>query len=288
MKKIFITLFLYFLITLPSNAIRIGLQDGVKNSSIGTSSKGFIVDRNTNKLLYTTEPLKAYIVRPYKGILSIKIDGTFYKLNSNIISIRTPEYKSFISVKRKWYRGEMIIINRGGKLLVINNLPIEEYLLGVIPSEMPSRWNVEAHRAQAIAARSYAIANLGKRGSKGFDLLDTPYDQAYGGASAETMQTNQAVGSTKGIVVTYDNRVIPAYYFAASGGHTLQAGQVWSRNLPYIKSVDGQDWGIRKSGHGVGMSQYGANNLANKGYGAYDILNYYFNDIAFARVKSLL
>ena len=93
-------------------------------------------------------------------------------------------------------------------------MPLEEYLKGVVPSEMPSKWNMEALKAQAIAARSYAVATstAGKHASKGFDLVDTTADQAYGGASSETPQTTRAVLSTRGEVLTYDNKIIPAYY----------------------------------------------------------------------------
>ena len=65
----------------------------------------------------------------------------------------------------------------------------------------------------------------------------------------------------------------------------MSAGKVWNHDLPYIKSVDGYDWGTRKNGHGVGMSQHGANNLANKGYSARQILNYFYKDITFSRLK---
>ena len=167
-------------------------------------------------------------------------------------------------------------------------MPIEDYLLGVVPSEMPSKWNIEAHKAQAIAARSYAIANLGKRKHSGYDLKDTPLDQAYGGASAETPQTTRAVMQTRGIVLTYGGKVIPAYYHASSGGKTVSSGAVWARDLPYIKSVPAYDEGIRKNGHGVGMSQHGANNLANKGYNAYQILNYFYKNVKFSVVKTQL
>lgn len=286
MKKLLIILFLYFISVTPSFAIKVGLQDGVKSANIGTSVEGSIVDKRTNRIIYRTEKLKAYQIKPYKDILAIRIGRQWFKLDTDIVAITTSENKFFVSAKKRWYRGEIIIMNRGEKLVVINNVPMEEYLLGVVPTEMPSRWNFEAHRAQAIAARSYAFANLGKRASRGFDLLDTPHDQAYGGASAETQQTNRAVLSTKNVVLTYDNKVIPAYFHASSGGRTVQSGQVWSQNLPYLKSVDAHDSGIRKMGHGVGMSQYGANNLAKDGYSAPQILKHFYNNIAFARIRT--
>ena len=97
-----------------------------------------------------------------------------------------------------------IIKNQNGLLTLINKLDIESYIQGVVPAEMPSSWQYEAHKAQAIAARSYALANLGKRAKYGYDLKDTPEDQAYNGASAETQQTNLAVVDSYGIVLIYD------------------------------------------------------------------------------------
>ena len=162
---------------------------------------------------------------------------------------------------------------------------IEEYIQGVVPSEMPSSWEHEAHKAQAIAARSYALANLGKRAKHGYDLMDTPEDQAYGGATAETPQTNDAVSETEGIVLVYDGKIIPAYYSASAGGHTKDASQVWTKDLAYIKAVPSFDEGIKKNGHGVGMSQYGANNLAKKGYNSYQILKYFYANTKYAKIN---
>jgi len=272
----------------PSHAIKIGLQENIKSTYVGTSKIGQITDGKTGKLLFSTKALTPYTIRPYNNVLAVKVGRQYYNLNTNYIVIKPKDDKGFTATKRRWYRGEIIIFNINKRLLVINKLSLEDYLLGVVPSEMPSKWNVEAHKAQAIAARSYAIANLGKRRFKGYDLKDTPHDQAYGGASAETVQTSNAVLGTRGVVITHNNKIIPAYYHASSGGKTLPSGAVWAHNLPYIKSVPGYDEGIKKNGHGVGMSQHGANNLANKGYNSYQILNYFYKNIKFAVVKTQL
>ena len=228
--------------------------------------------------------MKGYELKPYNNVMAIKINGKFYKINSDNIVIK-PVSAGYVSTKNKWYRGTLMIQNKGGKLTVINNLGIEEYLKGVVPAEMPSSWELEAHKAQAVAARSYAVANLGKRASLGFDLKDTPEDQAYGGASAETTRTNKAVEDTKGIVLTYDMKVITAYYSASAGGQSVTASDVWGGNLPYLRSVPSFDDDVKKNGHGVGMSQHGANNLAKQGYNAYQILQYFYKDITFARLN---
>ena len=249
----------------PCYAIKIGLQTTVDSASIGTSVKGIIIDANTNHSICDLEAMK----------------GKFYKVNSDNIVIK-PTSAGFVSAKGHWYRGIIMIQNKNGKLTVINNVPLEDYIRGVVPSEMPSSWSTEAHKAQAIAARSYALANLGKRARYGYDLKDTPEDQAYRGASAETSATNYAVDQTKGIVLTYNMKVISAYYSASAGGMTNTNS--WGNNLPYLRSVPSFDENIKKNGHGVGMSQHGANNLAKQGYNAYQILQYFYNDVKFARV----
>ncbi|MBP3925405.1 SpoIID/LytB domain-containing protein [bacterium] len=290
MKKIILLSALVFTLFTshnPCEAIKIGLQVNASEITTGTSVKGTIIDANTNKTVCDLDKMTAYEIRPYNSLMAIKIKDKYYKINSDNIVIRFPSNETgFVSIKNKWYRGIIKIQNKNGKLTVINDVPLEDYIKGVVPSEMPSGWNVEALKAQAIAARSYAMSNLGKRSSLGFDLYDTPEDQAYGGASAETSKTNQAVNDTKDIVLIYDMKIICAYYSASAGGQSVSADKAWGSNLPYIRSVPSFDDNVKKNGHGVGMSQHGANNLANQGYNAYQILQYFYNDIKFARLKN--
>lgn len=285
LRRVFILFFIYLLLVMPCYAIKIGLQTHVNKTYIGASTPAEIIDLKTNKLLYVMDGMKGYEFKPYhKDMIAIKIDGQYRKIKTNQIIIK-PEDDGFISVKRKWYRGHFKVVNDGGALTVMNDLELEYYIRGVVPSEMPASWEHEAHKAQAIAARSYALANMGKRGKYGYDLKDTPEDQAYGGASSETVQTNNAVSETEGIVLVCQGKIVPAYYSASAGGQTRNAGQVWTHDLPFIKSVPSFDDGIKKNGHGVGMSQYGANNLAKRGYNGYQILKYFYANTKFARLK---
>lgn len=283
MRLFFLVIICLFFIQ-PCFAIKIGLQTEVNKTYIGASTKAEIIDCNTNKLIYVMDQMKGYEFKPHRGIIGIKVDGEYKKINSDRIVIK-PEEDGFVSVKRKWYRGHFMLVNDGDGLTVINDVPIEDYIQGVVPSEMPSSWSHEAHKAQAIAARSYALANLGKRAKYGYDLKDTPEDQAYNGATAETPQTNDAVVETEGIVLIYEGKIIPAYYSASAGGHTKNASQVWTKDLAFIKAVPSFDDGIKKNGHGVGMSQYGANNLAKKGYNSYQILKYFYPNTKYARIN---
>ena len=284
MKRLLFLIFFLLMFIQPCFAIKIGLQTDVNKTYIGASTQAEIIDCNTNKLIFVMEKMQGYEFKPYKNVIAIKVDGEFKKINSDKIVIK-PEEDGFVSVKKKWYRGHFKLVNDGVGLTVINDIPIEQYIRGVVPSEMPPSWEHEAHKAQAIAARSYALANLGKRAKYGYDLNDTPEDQAYGGASAETVQTNDAVIETEGIVLIYDGKIIPAYYSASAGGHTKDASQVWKKDLAFIKAVPSFDDGIKKNGHGVGMSQYGANNLAKKGYNSYQILKYFYVNTKYARIN---
>lgn len=287
MKKILLGLLALICVVssgLKSEAMKVGLLTDVDKTYIASSVKAKLINPHTNRLVYTIDPMRIYNLRSSGNAIAIEVNNKYYSLGTDSIVLKT-DGLGFLSTKKRWYRGEFIINTSNNALTLINHLSLEEYIMGVVPSEMPSKWNQEALKAQAIAARSYAVANLGKRASKGFDLKDNTEDQAYGGATSETIHTNRAVQETNGIVVTYNRQVIPAYYCASAGGQTNNSGQLWNKNLPFLRSVPSYDDGIKKMGHGIGMSQYGANNLAQQGYNAYQILTYFYNNIKFGKLS---
>ncbi len=281
-KKILLTLFLIFTFTLRAEAIRIGLQTNVKELKIASSVSAEIYDTFHDKVLYEITPMKVYTFKSGGNEVEVIVNRKPVGLGTNQIAIKLKQ-PGFLCQKRAWYRGNFVINNWANSLTLINDVMLEDYLKGVVPSEMPSKWNTEALKAQAIAARSYAVATTaaGKHASKGYDLVDTTADQVYGGASAEKYTTTQAVDDTKGIVLVQNQKVLPTYYHASSGGQT----KVWSSGSSFLQSVPSFDYGTKKNGHGVGMSQHGANNLAAQGYNAYQILNYFYKDFQFAKLS---
>ena len=286
MKKILVILTILIcnlIISNPSYAIKIGLLTQVDEAGVGTNVNGRMIDVNTNKTVCTSDAMKGYVLVPYKNEIAVKSGGHFYSLGTAAIVLR-PDTNGYVSTKGKWYHGKLMVKNVNGKLIVINDVDLENYLKGVVPSEMPASWEYEALKAQAIAARSFALANLGKQAKNGYDLKDNTEDQAYGGASAETNKTNKAVDETHGLVLTYDMKIISAYYSASAGGMT--SASVWGGYAPYLHSVPSFDENVKKNGHGVGMSQHGANNLAQQGYNAYQILEYFYQDIKFAKLNN--
>ena len=123
------------------------------------------------------------------------------------------------------YRGNLVVKARDGGLMVVNVLPLDRYLRGVVPWEAPSGWQTAAYEAQAVAARSYTLATL--HPGEDFDLYPDQRSQMYGGIRAEREETNLAVGATAGQVLVWRDRIIPAYYFSTSGGRTSSVHDAW-------------------------------------------------------------
>lgn len=138
------------------------------------------------------------------------------------------------------YRGiAEVMRNAAGTLAGINDVPMEEYLYGVVPRELgPSVYpEVEAQKAQAVAARTYAHSSLGKHWNNGYDVLATVQDQVYGGATAEHSVSTAAVNATAGIVATHNGTLISALFYATSGGKTSNVQDVFSSSVPYLTTV---------------------------------------------------
>ena len=123
--------------------------------------------------------------------------------------------------------------------MAVNLLPLDRYLRGVVPWEVPKGWHEATYEAQAVAARSYTLATL--KPGEDFDLYPDTRSQMYGGIRAERPQTNLAVGATAGQVLTWGGRSIPAFYFSTSGGSTSSVHDAWpkARQVPYLVSVRG-------------------------------------------------
>jgi stage II sporulation protein D len=134
------------------------------------------------------------------------------------------------------YRGQLEISVAAGKLNAVNVVGLEQYLGGVVAQEMPSTWPDEALKAQAVAARSYALAH--RLGGKGFDLYADVRSQVYGGIPAETARTTAAIAATKGEVLLWDGKPIDALFHSTSGGATADAAEVFGKPVPYLVGVD--------------------------------------------------
>ncbi|MBM3274178.1 MAG: SpoIID/LytB domain-containing protein [Candidatus Sericytochromatia bacterium] len=155
-----------------------------------------------------------------------------------------PAAAGSLSFNERRYRGAFQFIAAPGttdKLTLVNQVLTEDYLYGVLPAEMATGWPQEALKSQAVAARTYALAHLGRRAALGFDLFDTTADQVYKGFTSEKQDCSAAVDATRGQVLTYQEKPISAFFHASSGGETDDALAVWGENLPYIQGVKDLD-----------------------------------------------
>ncbi|MCU0528140.1 MAG: SpoIID/LytB domain-containing protein [Cyanobium sp. Prado107] len=138
-------------------------------------------------------------------------------------------------LQQRRYRGRLRLLVSGGKIQAINHLPLEAYLPSVVGSEMPASWPQAALRAQAVAARTFALRQL--RPAADFDLKATVSSQVYKGLEAETASTREAVSSTSGQVLMFGSSLANTVFHSSSGGLTENSGDIWQQQLPYLVSV---------------------------------------------------
>jgi stage II sporulation protein D len=135
------------------------------------------------------------------------------------------------------YHGSLVVRRSGRRISIVNSVRLDDYVRGVVGGEMPYRWRTAALAAQAVAARSYALATL--KPGEHFDLYSDTRSQVYGGIVYETARTNDAVARTAGRVLMWDGRVASTFFFSSSGGRTADVREVWpsATDVPYLRSV---------------------------------------------------
>ena len=176
------------------------------------------------------------------GKLTLALRGDQIFLLSQAGFLFTPaSEENFLSMESKPYRGLLdVTLNQNGRITAVNQLGMEEYLLGVVPAEMSPKEYPEfaALAAQSIAARTYALHNMGSFRSEGYDLTADTRNQVYGGIAYEKDATNQAVRRTSGLAIYYQDKLINAMYMSTCGGRTEDFANVFdAAPVPYLKSV---------------------------------------------------
>ncbi|MFZ9849624.1 MAG: SpoIID/LytB domain-containing protein [Vulcanococcus sp.] len=160
------------------------------------------------------------------------------------------------------YAGRLRVLADGGSLLVVNHLPLEQYVASVVGAEMPSSWDLEALKAQAVAARSYALAHMARPASAHWHLGDTTRWQAYRGLASSTARTRRAAEATAGLILSYQGGIVESLYAANSQISAEAHGHL-----------------------GASMSQEGAQALANGGQRYNQILGHYYRGASLARLR---
>lgn len=200
-----------------------------------------LIDLKTKQVIPFTNPI---VFSQTNGAVVATINGVSYTSTSGFLLdevTRGEQHDVTISSIQQaggtsapvTYRGSFEITPGKTAPNLFNTLDMEDYVKGVVPGEMPSSWHKEALKAQAVAARSYAYAQL-----KNTSFLQmTVASQVYGGKSKERAASTAAVNETAGVYATYENEPIAAYFHSSSGGYTENSENVWSSVVPYIRSV---------------------------------------------------
>ena len=170
----------------------------------------------------------ALIVRPFAG--------SPIRLPAGVSLIAEPPADGFLEWEGRPYRGSFTVFRRGDGVTVVNRVPLEDYLIGVVPRELPPDLfpELEALKAQALAARTYALTPRPAYTGRGYDLCAGPACQVYGGVAAERPLSTAAVRETAAEALFHDGRLIDALYTAACGGYTENAENVFSTPTPYL------------------------------------------------------
>jgi stage II sporulation protein D len=154
-----------------------------------------------------------------------------------------PQPGGYIWIADRWYRGSVQVIVSKNQLLAIDYVDLEQYLYSVLGAEMSPTFPAEALKAQAVAARTYALYRSQSTRNKAFDLDSTQASQVYRGLNGESDTTQSAVNATLGQIITYQGKPILAAFHSSSGGHTENVEDIWSDRVPYLRGVPDYDLG---------------------------------------------
>ncbi len=237
----------------PAIEIRVAIAQNVSNIAIASSTVANIMDDNGQRL-EQLPPSQAFQVSASGSSIA------FQEVQIPSALWIEPSKGGAVFIGDRWYRGKLLLIAQGNKLLAINYVDLEEYLLSVVGSEMSAAAPMEALKAQAVAARSYALVHTFRPANQWFDVTASERHQAYKGITTEYNTTHQAASETAGEILSYQGGVVESLYAATQA------------------IVD-------KAHKGAGMSQNGAYAYANQGYDYRQILGVYYPGVAIALLE---
>jgi stage II sporulation protein D len=243
-------------------AVRVALADGVPSGDLSATGPWLLLRGGGTKTLVRGTGRGTWrIARQAGGRLRIANETGETATRDGPFVARTADPNAFLTWNGKRYRGEFEIRAADHGIVVINRLPVEDYIRGVVPLELGvvSEGELAALEAQAIAARSYTYTRLGDPDGlrRPYDLVATVADQVYGGVSGESRLGDVAVAQTKNEVIAYAGRVVNAPYFAACGGSTAEPSEVWREtDVPYLRRVSDQVPGTTDRYYCEGSSKF--------------------------------
>ncbi|MEO0942101.1 MAG: SpoIID/LytB domain-containing protein [Cyanobacteria bacterium J06642_12] len=229
-------LVLWLLLLLPARAadsllMRIAIVQETSQVKLGSSVEGQILDADGN-LLGTIDPMESRRASVEDG--TITLSGTA----ADRLYLRASSPDGLVYIADRWYRGSVELRPEGSGLTAINYVDLDDYVASVVGAEMGDRFPLEALKAQAVAARTYALYHRNRRLGNPFDLGDTIAWQVYNGVETATANAQQATQATSGQVVVHNSRLIDAVFHSSSGGYTANSEDVWWDARPYLRAVN--------------------------------------------------
>jgi stage II sporulation protein D len=233
-----VALLLWLIAIAPAQAsvlLRIAIKNQVSQVKVGSSTRAIVRD-SSGRTLGELPGMTAYMANSSGSGVALQ------NWQANQIYIQ-PTGDGYVFIGDRWYRGGISLVRTDGGLTAVNNVNLEHYLYSVIGAEMSSNWPLEALKAQAVAARSYALYQRERGGNPTYDLGDTQGWQVYKGLESEATSTYAAVDATAGQVMVYNGKIIEAFFHSSSGGHTENVEEVWTEARPYLRGVPDYDRG---------------------------------------------
>jgi stage II sporulation protein D len=200
------------------------------------------VDGNGANLVVTSAENGARLNIGEQGKILAEWSASGLKINHQIFPVHSARVESrtgIILLNGKKYRGYLLLWNgQNGTLDVVNHVPLESYVRSVVAMEIPKSWHMEAQKAQAVAARTYALYKRQENSGNLFDVAQDVSDQVYGGVEVENDAADKAVKDTVGLTLVYENRLALTYFHSNSGGSTEDAAEAFhGAKIPYLKGV---------------------------------------------------
>ena len=227
----YFSIILWLVLVFPAQALelRVAIKKNVTQLKIGSSTSA-VVRNGTGEKIGELTPMAALDAQPQGNGINLETVG------SGEIIVE-PSKNGYVWIGDRWYRGRTRLIRQGNGITAINYVDLEQYLYSVVGAEAVASWPIEALKAQAVAARSYALYKRSTAQNSLYDVDTTIGTQVYKGLDSEFTTTHEAVNGTHGQIMTYGGKVILAAFHASSGGHTENVEDVWVSPLPYLRGV---------------------------------------------------
>jgi len=214
-----------------SGCVRVAIVQDVSSLRLKIKGPFQILDSVNQEVLKRGKNLNTTVTVYSDGIL---LGNTKSKTNKLFIK---PDYPESIIINGRIFRGDIQLIKNNMKLSVVNYIDLEDYVKGISVRETSHYWPIDSLKAEVIAFRTFALYKMQENKQKDFDLTSDVYSQVYGGRTSERYRINKAVDETRGMVLTYQGKIFPAFYHATCGGHTEDASLFWNINIPPLKGV---------------------------------------------------